>query len=560
MVSVLLIWIYIFITTFFTGACFLCAVFGKERMKIQHRLLDPEDFCLCGIMLATVYAQIFSLFSNVGLAANIVLILITAACAYFLFKSRIHFFEKPGPLLCTILIVLAVIMSYGCSRGYFHYDSDLYHGQSIRWIEEYGVVKGLALLHMRLGYNSSSFALSALYSFSFLNGQSFHAVQGYIALLLLIKCLRVFHVFKDRKIHMSDVARIGGFYYLFNIYDEMVAPASDYFAMATFIFCIIKCVDIYEQCTSDTSLYTEESYVFPALLSVYIPTVKLSAAPAVLIVLIPVVMLIKSKKWWRIGLYAVISLIIAVPLFIRNYILSGRLFYPSTALDLFDPAWKIPASAAALDSAYIVGFGRGYNFAEAAEYPFSQWFPHWFASLGRSDLLIFVVCLVSVLILPLSIILRKGFKTIHVIEITAISAFLFWLVSAPLVRYGMGFLLLLPPLMSGDLAAFIIEKSPKEKSAGKLIRVCFPVILLAFLGFKCFATLKYIAGSISAPYYLVQRDYNDYDCIAVNIDGIDVYVPTEGDQTGYYLFPSTPELSDDLHLSGDSLKDGFVLR
>lgn len=60
-----------------------------------------------------------------------------------------------------------------------HYDSDLYHAQSIRWIEEYGVVPGLGNLHERFAYNSSFFALSALFSMKFLCGTSMHTMSGF---------------------------------------------------------------------------------------------------------------------------------------------------------------------------------------------------------------------------------------------------------------------------------------------------------------------------------------------------------------------------------------------
>ncbi len=568
MVSVLLIWVYLFITTFFCGAAFFCILSGKERSDTSLKLLQPEDHCFFGIMLSTVYAQIFSLFYKVGLAADILLLILTAAAVFFLIRSgrlKSSLFGFPSGRkkrlsAAALICFLVLIVSYGTSRGYFHYDSNLYHGQSIRWIEEFGVVKGLALLHVRLGYNSSSFALSALYSFSFLGIRSFHTVQGFLALLLLIKCLRVFHIFSDKEIRISDFARLGGFYYIFNVYDELVAPASDYFTMIAFIFCMIKALDIYEQCEKDKSLCSEESYVFPALLCVFIPTLKLSAAPAVILILVPVYMLIKNKKAQRLLFYAGLSLIISLPLFIRNYLLSGRLLYPSTALDLFDPAWKVPAGVTNLDAEFIAAFGKGYNYAEAAHYPFSQWFPHWLSTLGKSDLIIVIICLTSILILPLSIALRKAFKVLHMIELTAISAFLFWLIASPLVRYGMGFLLLLPPLMFGDLADILIKKSPKSRSVGSLIRRCFPVLLILFLSYKCFATVKYICSCLDAPYYLLQRDYDDFDCYTVDIDGLDVYMPLEGNQTGYYCFPGTPEMVEGLHLAGDDLKEGFILR
>lgn len=75
---------------------------------------------------------------------------------------------------------LTLLFAYGSSRGYMHYDTGLYHAQAIRWIEEYGVVPGLANLHSRFGYNSASFALSAFFSETWLIGRPMHCVAGFL--------------------------------------------------------------------------------------------------------------------------------------------------------------------------------------------------------------------------------------------------------------------------------------------------------------------------------------------------------------------------------------------
>ena len=90
-------------------------------------------------------------------------------------------------------------------------------------------------------------------------------------------------------------------------------------------------------------------------------TVKLSAAPLCMITLIPVIKLIKDKKYARILMYGCIVMIILLPYFIRNYYISGWLLYPSVAIDIFDPEWKITRESAMADSAYIVAFGRGFS-------------------------------------------------------------------------------------------------------------------------------------------------------------------------------------------------------
>ena len=90
--------------------------------------------------------------------------------------------------------IVIILFSYGTSRGYLHYDTSLYHAQSIRWIEEYGVVPGLASLQLRYGYNSSAFAMTALYSFRDFVGQSLHTTAGFFALVGAIQVVDVYRV------------------------------------------------------------------------------------------------------------------------------------------------------------------------------------------------------------------------------------------------------------------------------------------------------------------------------------------------------------------------------
>lgn len=58
MISILFNWIYIFITTFMTGFLFTRFV----TQKLHYKILHISNILLCGIIIATVYAQLFSLF------------------------------------------------------------------------------------------------------------------------------------------------------------------------------------------------------------------------------------------------------------------------------------------------------------------------------------------------------------------------------------------------------------------------------------------------------------------------------------------------------------------
>ncbi|MDE7232126.1 MAG: hypothetical protein K2N37_03525, partial [Lachnospiraceae bacterium] len=204
-----------------------------------YQVKNWDAYVLCGIVCVTVYAQFFSLFARVGLLGNGVL---CVACAGILWRERenlkalfLSYWQGKsaglGKRMCgkaILLFGLFLLFAYGTSRGMIHYDTGLYHAQSIRWIEEYGVVKGLGNLHCRLAYNSASFALSALYSMAFLGGRSFHCCAGFLAFLLAAVCLKTGNSLRLGRLRTSDFARVMCVYYLVNIFDEMVSPASDY--------------------------------------------------------------------------------------------------------------------------------------------------------------------------------------------------------------------------------------------------------------------------------------------------------------------------------------------
>lgn len=68
--------------------------------------------------------------------------------------------DKPGRAL--IFLPLALWLAYRGLDFPRNYDSGLYHFSSIRWINEYPLVPGLANLHERLGFNQSYFLFVAL--------------------------------------------------------------------------------------------------------------------------------------------------------------------------------------------------------------------------------------------------------------------------------------------------------------------------------------------------------------------------------------------------------------
>jgi len=447
------------------------------------------------------------------------------------------------------VILLIGLWAFFTSRGYIHYDSDLYHGQSIRWIEEYGVVPGLGNLHERFAYNSSFFAVSALYSMRFLLGESLHSMSGFFALVLSISALDITKSWKRKKFLLSDYARAGAIYYLTTIIDEVVSPASDYSIMCVIFFIIIKWLDLLQEEEKEIA-----PYALLCVVGVYALTLKLTAGLVLLLLIKPAYLLIKEKRVREIILYICMGLVVAIPWFARTVVISGWLVYPLPALDLFSFDWEMSAELMEIDAAQISAWGKALYNVALLDTPASVWIPNWFRTTlsGTEKLLILgcVGCIGLYLIGLVWMFVKKQWKHLDMalVLLTVISSYLFWQMSAPLMRYGYAYVLLTDFLVLGWIVVRL--------GWNKLESIVYGMLLLYGV-YKLYPMGVYCYAYRNEPYYMWQQDYGTYELESYEIQGVTFYKPVSGDRTGYDYFPAGP-VKANIELRGEGLKDGFL--
>lgn len=545
MIAVLMNWIYMLITTLICGWGFVKILQRIVVVKIK----SIEGFIAIGFMLVTWYAQAFSIFYKVCSLANLLLCCVCVACVISFRTSFVKDFrecvQKYNGKKGIIVISLIVIWAYLTSRGYMHYDSDLYHAQSIRWIEEYGVVKGLGQIHLRFGYNSSLFAVSALYSMKFLLGQSLHAVNGFLAVVLSVSALNIVDAWKRKKFRLSDFAKMGSIYYLCIICDEIVSPASDYTIMCIVFFIIIKWLELIEEQEKDIAPY--------ALLCVggmFAVTVKVTVGFLLLLTIKPAIMLIQQKRWKEIVIYISLGILMLLPWMTRTVIITGYLLYPFPAIDLFSFDWKIDKSIVEMDATEIKVWGRALYDKTLVGLSIKEWFPNWFQhTLGITEKLIVVAdllcCVISFIQMCYIVIMKKREQfDVVLVVVSVMTSYLFWQYNAPILRYGYAYALLLPILIFGQILCHMNRQK---------------WIAYGIIGFGIWKTIaigKYAYTLIEQPYYVKQQDYGSYEVVPFEIDGVTLYYSKTGDRTGYQYFPSIP-MYEELELRGESIEEGF---
>ena len=584
MLSVLLDWLIIAITSYTVGYGFLRLMsicIGREVSAGKNANVLR---LLIGFMLTNVYAEIWSIFAPVNMWAVYILVFITLVIAYMCkqdMAETVNISKAPKPAVIASVAVI-LLMAYGSSRGYMHYDTTLYHASAIRWIEEYGVVPGLANLQSRYGYNSAEFAHNALYSFKWYTGRSLHCTTGFLA-MVSAHLLYDKELFTGRRtIQSVDFVRIGLLYYLGVLFAQMVSPASDYVANLLIFDILILMLGR----VKDRTLPADH-YVLISLLAIYGITVKVSLAPMVLICLIPFVYYI-IKKDVRSILFCIVSgLVIAVPYFIRGYILSGWILYPSTLIKLGNPDWQVPIGEAQYDAKEISMWGRGITDATKwSEVTLTNWIPSWFAALDTVEkVLITAVITSAVVLVAIEIRLglsknRRGLQRYNILLELPIAWIMLlgvvtWFVGAPLVRYGLGFVLSFPLLVVGILYELVFREvriaginkdrtgsdrsSPGERK--EIVgRALFLIIAGVMILMKVKGLVVDIAGSLDRDCLIWQQDYEDPEAFTYEVNGVTIYVAKNGGGMGYNKFPSSIEVKDNIELRGSELKDGFRVK
>ena len=559
MLSVFLNWIYIFFVTQLIGYGF----YKCMNRFIYSRSIDYNAFhnTVCGIVITTIYAQFFSLFYKVGLTANLILLVL---CIFIIFQNHkrimqyVHFikaivFSWEGVLYLSIVLLFA----FAASRGIFHTDTNIYHAQAIHWYEEMGIVKGQGNLQWHFAYNSSGFALAALFSLSFLGFQSFHCTTGYIAALFCIWALYYMRDCFSHKSHVTDMCCIAILFYALVNLTGFMSPASDYVTMFFALYLIARWAQEIESGKNDIT-----AYALLSVLAVFLCTLKLSAGPIVLLAIYPAIYLIKEKRLKSISLYLLLGIITLMPFLIRNAIISGWLLYPFPELDFFHVDWKVPERFVLIDSAQIKVWGKCLYDITLVDIPMKEWIPIWWSAQERyAQMLIYcnllAICLDVVILLHCLVKKEKVNYNLILLNTVVAVCSVAWFVLAPFIRYGLSFLLATPMLAVG------MWFHKKERSLYQLVSGGI-VLLMFFMGSSYWEhyftdDMVFLKHNLTEPYYFIQKDYDSTDLQEIDMNGITIYAPIEGEVSGYYNFPTTtyPQMIPDVELRGDSLKDGF---
>lgn len=569
MLSIFFNWLYMAACVFVTGMAFMqgytCLMerINKEKRDVEFGI---THVMFSGIMGTTFYAQVFSIFYRVYIEANIILLILVVIYALWqqkfiarcihVWKESYGFMGKWKYLLHAV-IYFAIIAFALCSAGPAKLvDTDWYHAQTIRWIEEYGCVKGNANVFYNLGFNNAQHYFDALFSMKWLFKQSLRGTGGFFGIIIFIHgLLRLCNV-KQHTRHIADMLAVWEVAYSIIVTAFFADPYVDTLPNVLVLFILTEWIALLEVKKEDTVWYG-----FYCLLAVFATVCKTSAAMIVLLTVYPVCLLIKQRKAVQIPIYLGIGFMSALPYLITNVLTSGYPLFLVSSVDFFKVPWKLDKAIVDYCVDNMVAFARmpGATVEEAMNCGLA-WIPGWFAAESISHQILYIAIAIFVVwdLVTVSICLAKREDVdIWMLwpRICVYLGLVYWFFTIPQVKYCWAFLIF--PV--AVIPAYYLEK--KKGLATKGMMLVSLMLLLMYSGFYSLRTLGYMKdGLLQHP--VVQADYQKYVHKEVEKNGHTFYVRYEdGDSLcGYYVFPYLDN-KDSLErlVVGDTFRGGFYL-
>lgn len=471
MLSVLIAHIVITFTCLFSGMLFYSLLGQKKEQR-------PAVFYLIsGLILLATITQIIVLFFPIGLLVKLSLALLLLVCLFVkwksyqsLFKNIITQFSSLSAISLTLFVVVWIVILLFNAGPIIMDDTESYHIQSIKWIQEYGSVPGLVNLHERFGFNSSWFSSVAL--FSFLPDTS-GGVSVLNSVLSMWMCYWFISLVNSRQKENNYPAVFG--LLLTFICCLIIWPLLRGNAATTnydFVATLIVLVLFAEIFFSKELFPSIEWVIWPA----YLFTVRIINFPLLILVLIAFMIFMKQKRSKVLLLPIVYCLLLIIPFIIRNVIITGFLFYPATNFDVSNVDWKPDPVFTERILEYIKYYNRvstTYLEIEQTKALGSNWIPSWFRYLFSFDKALVVAGLTGILSSVIKALISRDNRA-GLLLLVSLIWLTCWFIVSPDPRFVYGVLLFGIFLLSYQLIS-CVKNIPLLKTSTNILAIAITI-------------------------------------------------------------------------------------
>ena len=437
MILILLSWIYIFFTAAAFGVAF------SKLLRIQQ--FEIVTTCFLGLFSITVFASVCAFFGPISITFNCILLVLSLLFWYNNKRtfssvledalSKIHSLNFPIKILLVISSFLILAQSATLP---FIIDNESYYIQTIKWLNEFGLVKGLANLHLFLGQTSGWHITQSVYSLSFLY-ESFNDLNGFCLLLANLFAFQKLSSFFNSGNRLDLAFGLLPLTYIF-LFQFVSSPSPD---MPVYIFGFLMFSNYMQNANK------KDNFLIISTLCIYAVYIKITA---VALILLPFALLLShfrtiKKEFVKVMLIGSFLFILFIS---KNTILTGYPLFPllTFRVDFLD--YTVPSvimdfffSKSMLHSFYISNseFDKMSILEIIRAYLFGN------RILGYVALL----SLLTLIIAPILIIRRMVSRKIWIIYFAFIAEILLLVFSSPQYRFYIHFTLFFLLLIASTL-------------------------------------------------------------------------------------------------------------
>ena len=329
MALILLSWLYIFVTAASLGISF------SKLLGIPVRNLTITT--LLGLFAVTLLASLWAIFGPISLGFTVFLTTISLISGYYfrvdwqlLGKTSVKSLSAFSIPLKSLFTLSSILILAQSATSPFIVDNETYYIQTITWLNEYGLVPGLANLHLFFGQTSGWHIAQSAYSLSFLYN-NFNDLNGFLLLLMNFWGFDRLHSYWVTQNKIDLAFGLLPLSYLF-LFQFVNAPSPDLavYSIAFLAFFIYTSAE-----------NPAEKLKLLSVLLLFATYIKITAF---VLLLLPIIVWIKHYKQINNQLIA-IRLLAGLVLFlfvIKNSILTGYPLYPLTFLPYSDADYMVP--------------------------------------------------------------------------------------------------------------------------------------------------------------------------------------------------------------------------
>ncbi len=497
MAIVLAYWFYIFL---------IFASFGVGLNSFL-KLPKPNPFIIpfIGAFGISLFAGIWAGFGGLSFYFELSLTIIAILIAIWNKKAfRIYFISLKDeiaslPLLLKFLLSIISIFALAQSASApYILDNESYYIQTIKWLDTYGYVPGLANFHFFLGQNSGWHILQ-----SSLNLDSISPLLNDInGLFLLLANAYALNKLKNYYRTKEFLFLAIGLLPIFNIFlfQFISAPSTD---LPVYLITVIVFSEFASYFIKKGTTRTPVLFIF--LLVIFAVYIKVTS---VFLIFFPTFLYLRNISTFRNDLIKIcLFSILTLTLFtIKNAIISGYPLYPLTLFKL-ETDWVMPLEL----KQYIVDATRYYAFfltpEEFDHMTYVQKIVRW-VSLPKLHGLFNKSILLLLILFPFIIRIKKVRTPYLLLYIITTSQLLFLWITSPQYRFFFGYLMLLSCL----LLAHIIKKKIAINILliGSTIAIAIPLFLPLNINELTNNPFEQNLNSFSLDYLIIPHSQTKY--------------------------------------------------